>query len=338
MKKIIATLLTFALAIALLSGCGTKLTGNANQQTKEVSNENQNNKPEVIRIGSIIGTISTIAKEQGLFEQEFSKDGIKIEYQSFTSGPPITEGFISNKLDFATFGDQPAIVAAANGVSVKAVGTFTGGYNKLGLVAQIDSDIKTPKDLKGKKIGITVGTVVHHMLYLYLESAGLKPEDVSIVNLQPSDLITALAAKNIDAVVTVEPFTTVIIAKKAGKLIADSTGLKYMAAPIVANSEFAQKYPEIVQRLLKVYDNAKKWEAQNKDKAAEIIAKELNIPKEIALAGIVSKDTDNVKITEEASNSFEQTYKFLRSNNFIKKDYDIKLFYDTQFLKAAGLQ
>jgi sulfonate transport system substrate-binding protein len=343
MKSIISLVLVTILGIALFSGCGTSEVGikdsevsQGTQQTKETSNSDA--KPEVIRIGSIIGTISTIAKEQGFFEEEFGKDGIKVEYQSFTSGPPITEAFISNKLDIATYGDQPAIVAAANGAGVKAVGSFTGGYDKLALVVQIDSGIKSPKDLKGKKVGITVGTVVHHMLYLYLESAGLKPEDVSIVNLQPSDLITALAAKNIDAAVTVEPFTTVILAKKAGKQISDSTGLKYMAGPIVASNEFITKYPEIVKRLLKAYDKAKKWEVQNKDKASEILAKELNIPKEVVLAGIVSKDTDNVKITEDVSKAFEQTYQFLRSNNFIKKDYDIKSFYDLQFLKAAGLQ
>lgn len=329
MKKMIVLILTFSVLLALLSGCGNKPASNAIQPAKA---------PETIRIGSIIGTISTIAKEQGFFEQEFGKDGIKVEYQSFTSGPPISEAFVANKLDFATYGDQPAIAAAAGGVNLKAVGTFSGGYNQLGLVAQIDSDIKTLQDLKGKKVGITVGTVVQQMLYLYLESAGLKPEDVSIVNLQPNDLITALAAKNIDAAVTVEPFTTVILAKKAGKLIADSKGLKYMAAPIVTTGDFAQKYPELVQRLLKAYDNAKKWEAQNKDKAAEILAKELNIPKEVVLAGIVSKDTDLVTLTDEAANSFEQTYTFLRSNNFIKKDYNIKSFYDTQYLKAAGLQ
>ncbi|OPX43344.1 putative aliphatic sulfonates-binding protein precursor [Ruminiclostridium hungatei] len=340
MKRIISLVLVTILGIVLFSGCGTNeivaKDSKVSRQTKETSNSAA--KPEVIRIGSIIGTISTIAKEQGFFEEEFNKDGIKVEYQSFTSGPPITEAFISNKLDIATYGDQPAIVAAANGAGVKAVGSFTGGYDKLALVAQIDSDIKSPKDLKGKKVGITVGTVVQHMLYLYLDSAGLKPEDVSIVNLQPNDLITALAAKNIDAAVTVEPFTTVILAKKAGKQISDSTGLKYMAGPIVASNDFITKYPEIINRLLKAYDKAKKWEEQNKDKASEILAKELNIPKEVVLAGIISKDTDNVKITEDVSKAFEQTYQFLRSSNFIKKDYDIKSFYDVQFLKAAGLQ
>jgi sulfonate transport system substrate-binding protein len=111
-----------------------------------------------------------------------------------------------------------------------------------------------------------------------------------------------------------------------------------MAGPIVASSEFTNKYPGIVTRLLKVYDKAKKWELQNKEKASEIFSKELNIPQSVVSAGIVSKDTDNVKITEDVTKAFEQTYKFLRSNNFVKKDYDITTFYDKKYLESAGLQ
>lgn len=348
MKKVLVIVLSIVLVVTILAGCSSKdskttSVSSSDKKTTEAPTsaaptEATLEQPEVIRVGSIIGTISTIAYEQGFFEDEFSKDGIKVEFQTYTAGPNITEAFIADGVDIATYGDQPAIVAAANGAGITAVGTFTGGYDKLALVASTKSDIKKIEDIKGKKVGITVGTVVQHMLYLYLDSIGYKPEDITVVNLQPNDIITSLASGDIDAAVTVEPYTTVAVAKGAGVQIADSTGLKYFAGPIVADTDFAKKYPQIVERILKVYDKAKKWEAENPDNASEILAKELNVPAAIVTAGIVSKDTDNVLLSEDATKAFDQTYQFLRANEFITKDYDINTFYDTQYLKAAGLQ
>jgi sulfonate transport system substrate-binding protein len=318
----------------------TELTEATEEQTKTTVEQPEEieEQPEVISIGSIIGTISSIAYEQGFFEEEFSKDGIKVEFSTFTAGPNVTEAFISDSLDFATYGDQPAIVAVANGVGITAIGTFTGGYDKLALLAGTNSGITKVKDIKGKKVGITVGTVVQHMLYLYLESVGLKAEDVEVVNLQPNDIITSLVTGDIDAAVTVEPFTTVAVAKNAGVQIADSTDLKFFAGPIVVDNEFAKKYPQIVERILTVYDKAKKWEAENPDSAADILATELNVPVTIVKAGIISKDTDNVLLGEDAIKAFAQTYQFLRANEIITKDYDITTFYDIKYLEAAGLQ
>jgi sulfonate transport system substrate-binding protein len=278
-----------------------------------------------------------LGRELGWFKDEFINDSIKIEYHLFEIGPSIIEAFAGDRIDIATVGDQPAIVGWSNGIPIKAIGNFASGYKLAGLAVSETAGIHKLSDLKGKKIATAVGSVYQHLLYQFLVKAGLKYSDIKLVNLKFGESVSALASKNIDAVVIGEPYLSQIEFKKIGKVFAYSDGLMYFSDPIVVSDSFAKKYPSIVNRLLKIYDRGNKWAQENKDSTAVILLKSAPLlPKAVAIS-IISKMSDNISIHKEVIQAFEETYHFLQESKIVNTKASINQFYDTTYLHEAGL-
>jgi sulfonate transport system substrate-binding protein len=163
----------------LLTGCGNADTGAKAEPQK----------PEKIRLAystSLTSALIIVAKQMGWFEEEFQKDGIPIEYNKFMNGPPIIEAFGGGRLDVGQVGDQPAIQAKANHIDIKVIGIFCKGIftpegKYTAVVVPTGSAIKTIPDLKGKKVGVPVGTNYHKAFLYFLKYHGLTVDRKSVV-------------------------------------------------------------------------------------------------------------------------------------------------------------
>ncbi len=307
-KKIVKLLVIVHMMVLawMITGCSTTAT---NTQSDKPS---QTKKAITIHYGYQPGHAQiVVARDLGWIEEEFGKDGIKFEFEKFTSGPPMIEAFAGNRLDIGQVGDQPAIQARANNIDLKAIGVYSDGTKSTGLVVTDGSNINSLQDLKGKKVGFVVGSVSHQLLYVYLKHAGLTSKDVQQVNMTPADIVTATKSKDIDAAVIWEPNISVIEAAKAGKLLLDSTGYKQNINVIVARSEFLTQNPEVVTRLLKVLDKAEKWIKANPDQALDIISKDTGFKAEV-LKPAFEKNTFDLRLTADAVKSIEETADFLK--------------------------
>ena len=88
-----------------------------------------------------------------------------------------------------------------------ALANYSGNATKAGsdatvaIVAREGSGIVKGDlaSLRGKKIAASFGTINHLYILATLERAGLRPEDVTLVNTPPPDMTVALLAKGIDA-------------------------------------------------------------------------------------------------------------------------------------------
>lgn len=294
--------------------------------------------PVVVRYGYQPGHVQiTIARELGWIDEEFGKDGIKFTYDKFIAGPPLIEAFTGGRLDFGQVGDQPALQAAANKVDIKAIGLYVSSEKAYALVARKGGEIAGLKDLKGKKIGVTIGSVGHQLLYLFLKSQGLSPKDIKQVNLLPGDILSSLTLGHIDGAVTWEPFLTQATLNGSATIVQDATGFKNVVCPIIARSEFLEKHPDIPVRLLKLFARANAWAKENPEKAVEIIARNAGFKPE-ALRPAFQKNDLDLRITPEARKSIRETANFLRENKVIRSDVDIDALIDTRYLVRAGLQ
>ena len=108
----------------------------------------------------------------------------------------------------------PMIGAVLRGMDLVALGNFSGNATKAGsdatmaVIAREGSGIVKGDlaSLKGKKIAASFGTINHLYILAILEKAGLKPEDVTLVNTPPPDMTVALLAKGIDAFAGWDPW------------------------------------------------------------------------------------------------------------------------------------
>jgi NitT/TauT family transport system substrate-binding protein len=171
---------------------------------------------DVVRLGNLkfahYGAVSYMKEICG-------KQGIKLEERMFAKGPEIMPAIVAGEIDIAALASDGAISGRANGVPIVVVAGFARGGARL--VAQAESGIRTLKDLKGKRVGVTRGGMQELLLMSELEKAGLtwadKPgKDVEIVYLAFPDLNQALAAKQIDAMCQSEPQSSQAINKKFG--------------------------------------------------------------------------------------------------------------------------
>jgi sulfonate transport system substrate-binding protein len=325
-KHWIAALLALLIAGLLVAGCGGKETaGNAPQSAQ---------KPKEIHIAyQNSSTIILLAKAKGMYDEEFAKDGIAVKYDLYLAGPPMIEAFSGKRADFANTGDMPPVSAKSAGVDIKIISR--AGYTPAGnaLLVRPDSPYQSVQDLKGKKVAVQVGSSAHHYLILLLKKNGLNVNDVNVVNLPATDHQAALETGNVDAVSTWEPWSSVLVNAKSGKILEDSSsGVKRYVGVFLARNDFAQQYPDITERFLKVNEKATAFMREHPDEALELISKESKLPVPALTKIVKETDWDDSIIPEDIA-AFQSVKDFLKETNVLKKDFDIKDLFDDRYLK-----
>jgi ABC-type nitrate/sulfonate/bicarbonate transport system substrate-binding protein len=216
---------------------------------------------------SPISGISIIAKTKGFF----AKNGLDVTVVNFTTGKQCLDTVIGGGADVATTAESPTTAAAMAKSPIAFLARTE--YSDLKTLVAVGSGIKTPADLKGKRIAYTAGTGSEVYTWTLLRAAKLKPEDVQLVNLRPQEMIPALAAGSIDGFNTWEPH--VANAKKAlGEKVTqiDTKGVYSETFNIVVMRDYAEKHPKIVHAFLKSLVEAEAWLKQNREDAIATIA------------------------------------------------------------------
>jgi NitT/TauT family transport system substrate-binding protein len=171
---------------------------------------------DVVRLGNLkfahYGAVSYI-------KEIAPKCGIKVEEKVFAKGLDVMQAIIAGELDVGTTASEAAISGRAGGAPIYVVAGFAKGGARL--VAGAGSDIKSVRDLKGKKVGVTRGGIQEVLLMAELQKAGLTSapnpgKDVQLIFLAYADLNQALLGKNIDAMMQSEPQSSQAINKGFG--------------------------------------------------------------------------------------------------------------------------
>jgi NitT/TauT family transport system substrate-binding protein len=171
---------------------------------------------DVVRLGNLkfahYGAVSYI-------KEIAPKCGIKVEERIFAKGLDVMQAIIAGELDVGTTASEAAISGRAKGAPIYVVAGFAKGGARL--VARPDANVKTVRDLKGKKVGVTRGGIQEVLLMAELQKAGLTADpapgkDVQIIYLAYADLNQALLGKNIDAMMQSEPQSSQAINKGFG--------------------------------------------------------------------------------------------------------------------------
>lgn len=337
MNRFFKTAVSAALAGAVLLAAGGCAKSPAASSSSAPASS-QTDKNLTIHYGYQPGQAQIVAADQmGYLKDEFSKDGITVELDKFASGPSLISALTAGSVDFGQVGSLPAIAAKANNVDLHIVGSYIKSEKITGLIATPKSGISKIADIKGKKIGVTVGSSGQEFLYIYLNSVKLKPTDIQIVNLQPGDIVSSLTSGNIDGAVTWEPYLTMTTSKGVTQLVADGEGYKKEEDVIIATQKFLQAHTDASVRILKVLDKAAKWLQSNPDDGVSLAAKNAGVDA-AALAPTLSKADLSIGLSSEDITSISQTEKFLRENDIIRKDVDVKQLVDTSYLKKAGVK
>lgn len=215
-----------------------------------------------------------VALERGFFAQE----------QLVVSGLPISStNAVANSLlrgstDFAAVSQRMLLAMATAQLPVKVVSMNGWGTELELVVPKEDASIKTLADLKGKTIGVGVGSEAHPVLIRLLNKAKLRPSDVKIQTLSADALTRAFEKKEkkADAVLESRHFTSVLVKTEQArqllthKEITEKLGL-IGAAPLLTRNELIEKEPDTVQKFVHAWIKAIKYIQQDPEDAARLL-------------------------------------------------------------------
>jgi putative hydroxymethylpyrimidine transport system substrate-binding protein len=136
-----------------------------------------------------------VAQEKGYFRDA----GLEVELVAPADPNDPPKLVAAGKADIAISYQPQLQIQAAEGLPLTRIGTLVSTpLNSVVVLA--DGPIKSIKDLKGKKVGFSVGGFEDALLGAMLEHSGLKLSDVQLVNVNFS-LSPALLAGQVDAVI-----------------------------------------------------------------------------------------------------------------------------------------
>jgi sulfonate transport system substrate-binding protein len=280
-----------------------------------------------------------VAKQKKWLEEELAKVGAKptLKWASFAAGPPINESFAAGQQDFGFLGDTPAIIGKSAGINTRVVGLTSSGPKSLAVVVSTKSGIKTPRELKGKKVGVVKGSYAHHLLVLVLQKGGLTVNDIELINLSQADIATSIVNGNIDAAAVWEPLITKLEGQGAVRVLADGTGIKKGVLVIIATNDFITKKREQTKAVLRAYQRGAQYIKSNPKEAAQLIATDVNLPID-TIVKIFAKFDYHPAIQADDIEELKRTEAFMRSNNLIKSPVNVDSFVDVTLTKEIGLK
>lgn len=210
---------------------------------------------DVVRLGNLkfahYGAVSYI-------KEIAPKCGIKVEEHIFAKGPDVMQAILAKELDVGATASEAAIQGRANGAPIYVVAGFAQGGARL--VARPDANIKSVKDLKGKKVGVTRGGIHEVLLMAELAKHGLSAsdrpgKDVQLVFLAFSDLNQALLGKNLQAIMQSEPQSSQAINTGYGVEVIKpyDTPIGEPVRTIVMSESFYKNKPELAAKFMNCF-------------------------------------------------------------------------------------
>src|SRR6476659_5178490 len=221
-------------------------------------------KPKEIRIDwATYNPVSMVLKEKGLLEKEFAKDGIGIVWVQTRGSNKALEFLNAGSIDFGSTAGAAALVAKINGNPIKSIYVYSRP-EWTALVTTKDSAIAKIEDLKGKRVAVTRGTDPHIFLVRALQSVGLTEKDITPVLLQHPDGKTALIRGDVDAWAGLDPMMAQAEIEDGAKLFYRNKAANTWGI-LNVREEFLKDHPELVKRVLAVYEEARKYSLANYD-------------------------------------------------------------------------
>ena len=222
-----------------------------------------------------MGALRLVHSMPPYFYERFAPADLKIEIIVFDSPTDGKNAVVTKSVDFGTFGIAAAILGGAVGEPVVVVGALS---NKgMGVISKAGSDIKTVKDLKGKRVGIWPGSTQEVFIMERLRMEGLSIKDVTAVRVPFGEMPAMLARGDVDAYVGAEPGPALSITSGAGQLVEYpySTPMGGLNMIFGTHEDTVAKNPDLVRTMLKTHRQAVEFMMANKPLVTDMTVQKL---------------------------------------------------------------
>ncbi len=283
MKRVFKRGLSMLLICAL--ACSIAACSNENNKPEAAAANASVSQPKEINFGILrVPNDETIAIEEGLFDEYFTKRGIKCNFIVFDSGVDANKALASGSIDFATMGNINAVIALANGLDVEMIWIHEVLGEIEALAVKNNSGINKIEDLSGKKIATPFASTAHYSLVNAVKNAGLEGK-VTFLDMRTPEIVAAWERGDIEAAYTWQPSLSVLL--KTGKVLLSSKDMAergYVTANVkLVRKKFADNYPDLTSDFIACLIEAGNKYREDPKTGGAIVAKNLEISQEDAL-------------------------------------------------------
>jgi sulfonate transport system substrate-binding protein len=273
----------------------------------------------------------------GLGDDIWGKYDLNVSHIIFSSAGESNEALISGSVDI-NCGADTRTVALFHALpdQIIVIGTVQRG-NRYSTVIGVDSNYADWPDLKGKKVGMKLGTGAEGVLRKYFEREDLAWDDYEWVPMNVEDMIANLQQGTIDAFHAWEFTPAIAEAQGVGKILRSYGDVALVPASIHTTKDFAEANRDVVVRFLAAHLEKADLIKDDPDRAAELAveaatAKGLDVPEE-AFKKVFERIDFQIEFNQTIIDAIEATAEFLKDQG--KYDTVPTIVADDSFLEEA---
>ena len=226
--------------------------------------------PETIKQGyqtNIWGMPTYYLMKSGYLE----KHNLAAEEFAVPSGNLTMQQMVARQVDLGTYAGQSFIIGSAKGGLI-AIALIEHVGKTARVTTRKDLNITKVEELRGLKIANQTGSSVGNVFVdTIMPQHGLKKGDYQEVRMDVNNMVAALAAKTVDAMVNVEPYNVIAVADGIGNDLIDFSSVDPMPVFMAATPEFVQQKPDTVIAYLKAWLDVAQDFKNNPKKVADVI-------------------------------------------------------------------
>jgi ABC-type nitrate/sulfonate/bicarbonate transport system substrate-binding protein len=199
------------------------------------------------------------------------KHGLKAEEFAVPSGNLTMQQMVARQVDMGTYAGPSFIIGHEKGGLV-AIAKIEYVGRTARVMARKELGLKTVADLRGKKVANQTGSSTGNIFVDQIATkAGLKKGDYQEIRMNVNDMVAAMAAKTVDAMVNVEPYNAIAEDEGLANSLEDFYSFDKLPVFMAATPEFVEKNPDAVVAYLKAWVEVGKDFKEQPDKVADVI-------------------------------------------------------------------
>ena len=217
-----------------------------------------------------------VAKEAGIF----AKNGLDVTINTGPSGSAMVPFLINDQIQAAYGSDMAGVVNhnIDNNIVAVADGTYL-----LKWLSVVGKNIESLDGLKGKKLGIAMGTGSETFWSHVVEKKKLNAADYTLVNVEAPEMMAAIERGDIDGFATWEPWPTrTLQGVKGTKILQDAEGIYNNINFVYMNRGWIEKNKVTAVKFMKSLIEANDLIGKDRPAATQMVSKFLKMP--LALA------------------------------------------------------
>jgi NitT/TauT family transport system substrate-binding protein len=189
----------------------------------------------------------------------FKDAGVDVDVSDGKGSSLVMQQVAAGEIDVGWVQLGPMAAARGKGLPITSIAGFVRKSDLGGLVPK-DSNIKTVKDLEGKKVVYAAASSWGSLIDVFLEAGGTSRDKIDLVNVDSSSLLSVYLSKQADCTLTTYPFAKPLADRQrpSNGLLFSDVGLNFPSYGLVVKEATLVSHEDALKRFVPVL--AKTWE------------------------------------------------------------------------------